>query len=240
MMRGIRVAEVAWPEVLARIEAGATAVLPVGAACKAHGRHLPMGTDQLQAEWLGAALAERAPVLVWPTVSYGHYPAFVDYPGSCSLELDTFRALVEQILRDILRAGVQRVLIINTGISTVAPLQQAKAHAGGAGRIVLCNVYEGARYRALAARTEQQVRGGHADELETSIMLNIAPKRVDMANANRWDTHEISGVFSRTDPSAPGYSPDGVYGDPTLADADKGWKLLHAMLQDILEALNQS
>ena len=37
---GILVADVAWPEVDARLERGVTAVLPVGAACKEYGRHL--------------------------------------------------------------------------------------------------------------------------------------------------------------------------------------------------------
>lgn len=237
-MRGLRVAEAAWPQVLARIEAGATAVLPVGAACKAHGRHLPMGTDQIQAEWLASALAEREPVLVWPTVTYGHYPAFVDYPGSCSLEAATFCALVEQVLRGVRHSGVRRALIINTGISTIAPLQQVLASPEITPHIALCNVYEGTHYRALAAELEQQARGGHADELETSIMLTIAPERVDLTQAARWDRREVSGVFSRTDQESPGYAPDGVYGDPGLASAEKGWRLLHAMLQDLRDALH--
>ena len=128
--RGAFVTELSWPELERRIQAGAIAVLPVGAACKEHGFHLPMNADLLQAEWLAAALAQRAEVLVWPTVAYGYYPAFRDYPGSVSLSVATFRAVVQEILADIRRAGARAVLILNTGISTIEPLQVAVDAAG--------------------------------------------------------------------------------------------------------------
>jgi creatinine amidohydrolase len=40
-----------WDEVRSRIENGAAAILPIGAAAKQHGFHLPMNTDRVQAEW---------------------------------------------------------------------------------------------------------------------------------------------------------------------------------------------
>ena len=43
-----------WDEVARRLENGAAAVLPIGAAAKEHGFHLPMNTDRVQAEWLAA------------------------------------------------------------------------------------------------------------------------------------------------------------------------------------------
>ncbi len=74
-----------WDEVARRIDAGAVAILPIGAGAKQHGLHLPLNTDRIQAEWLAARLAERIDALVWPTLTYGHYPAFVEYAGSISL-----------------------------------------------------------------------------------------------------------------------------------------------------------
>jgi len=56
--KGLLAAEVAWPEVQRRLEAGAPALLPIGAACKEHGCHLPLNTDFLQAEWLARARGE--------------------------------------------------------------------------------------------------------------------------------------------------------------------------------------
>jgi len=68
-----------WDEVARRICNGAAAILPVGAGAKQHGLHMPMNTDLIQAEWVAAGIADRIDAVIWPTVSYGCYPAFVDY-----------------------------------------------------------------------------------------------------------------------------------------------------------------
>ncbi|NIO42324.1 MAG: creatininase family protein, partial [Burkholderiales bacterium] len=76
--KGVWVARISWPEVQTRIDAGAAALLPIGAGSKEHGPHLPLQSDQLQAEWLADQLLQRFPLLAWPVVTYGYYPAFVD------------------------------------------------------------------------------------------------------------------------------------------------------------------
>ena len=81
-----------WDEVARRIGDGAAAILPIGAAAKQHGFHLPLNTDRIQAEWLAGRLAEKIDALIWPTLTYGHYPAFVEYAGSSSLSAATFEA----------------------------------------------------------------------------------------------------------------------------------------------------
>ncbi|MGH8755804.1 MAG: creatininase family protein [Burkholderiales bacterium] len=235
-LRGAWVADLSWPKVEERVQSGATAILPVGAAAKEHGRHLPLNTDQLQAEWLAARLIEKANVLVWPTLTYGHYPAFTDYPGSCSLSTATFENLVEETLQSIFGSGIKSALILNTGISTIAPLERVIARMGRP--IKLANVYQGRRYLKAEENTRQQSYGSHADELETSIMLAIAPGKVNMSQAKPWAKREMQGAaLVRNDKSHPNYSPDGVYGDPTLATKEKGERLLAAMLEDVMDAI---
>jgi creatinine amidohydrolase len=237
LIPGAFAAELAWPDVEKRIQSGAIAVLPVGAAAKEHGRHLPLNTDQLQAEWLAERLIEKANVLVWPTLTYGHYPAFAGYPGSCSLSAATFENLVEETLQSILGSGVKFMLILNTGISTIAPLERVIARMGRP--IKLANAYQGGRYLKAEEKITQQPRGSHADELETSIMLAIAPDKVNMSRAKPWAEREMqAGALVRNDKSHRNYSPDGVYGDPTLATRKKGELLLKAMLEDILELIS--
>ncbi len=234
--RGAWVANLTWPEVEERIQSGAVAILPVGAAAKEHGRHLPLNTDQLQAEWLAERLIEKVNALVWPTLTYGHYPAFTDYPGSCSVSAATFEKLGKETLQSIFGSGIKTALILNTGISTIAPLECVTAHAGLP--IKLANVYQGRRYLKTEEKIRQQPHGSHADELETSIMLVIAPDKVNISQAKPWARREMQGAaFVRNDTSHPGYSPDGVYGDPTLATKEKGELLLKAMLEDIFELL---
>ena len=232
---GAWVAGLAWPDVESRIASGAAAILPVGAACKEHGPHLPLNTDQVQAEWLVEQIVARRNVLAWPTVTYGYYPAFVDYPGSCSLSKKTFASAAGDILQGILGTGARRVLVVNTGISTIAPLQQVISLLEDNDRVTLVNVYAGPRFRQAQADIEEQAVGRHADEIETSIMLVIAPHVVDRARATRWLDYAGSGPLSRADPAARNYSPSGVIGDATLASREKGARLVQAILDDLDE-----
>ena len=236
--RGIQVADATWPEIERQLSQGARAVLPIGAAAKAHGRHLPLSTDYIQAEWLGKRLAERAPVVVWPALGYGHYPAFTDFPGSCSFSEPTFTRVVHEILIDIFHAGASKLLIINTGISTIAPLERVRRDASDPKRIGVAHIYRGPNFLNVAEQIAEQAHGGHADELETSIMLAIAPERVTLNQAERWDRHAPqSGALNRSDPKQPNYTPSGAWGDPTRATRAKGEALLAAILNDLKAAL---
>src|SRR3954467_1083192 len=106
-----------WDEVARRIHDGAPAILPIGAAAKQHGFHLPMNTDRVQAEWLAARLADRIDALIWPTGTYGYYPAFAEYAGSSGLSAPVFEAMIHEIVADIIGFG-RAVLVLDTGIST--------------------------------------------------------------------------------------------------------------------------
>jgi creatinine amidohydrolase len=239
--RGLLVAEVSWDAIAPALAGGAVAVLPVGAAAKEHGRHLPMNADWRLAEWLAQRLAERQPVAVWPTLGYGYYPAFTQYPGSVSLGAATFRALVEEIAKSIFESGAMSLVIVNTGVSTVAPLETLRAAADEPGRIALAHVWQGAGLRAAVDVVREEVRGGHAGELETSVLLAIAPEQVDMSRARPWlpPSLELPGEFTHCDPAHPQYSPDGIYGDPTRATRAKGELLLAAMLADVEKTIGR-
>lgn len=239
-----RVAELAWDEVERRLEAGALAVLPVGAGAKEHGLHLPMGTDALQAEWIAGRLAERSAaggtdLLVWPTLTYGYYPAFTAYAGSVSLSRATFVAVVREIVAGLLGFGARAVLVLDTGISTLPAVEEAITGLAGAHHL---KVHAGPRYREAAARLREQPYGSHADELETSRMLVLFPDWVDMSRAEASPMNPDGpkpGPLTPTDPASPNYSPSGSFGDPRLATREKGEVLLEAMLGDLVEEVGR-
>jgi creatinine amidohydrolase len=225
-----------WDEVARRIHDGAVAILPIGAAAKQHGLHLPLDTDRIQAEWLAARLAGRFDALIWPTVTYGHYPAFTKYAGSSSLSESTFEALVREIATGILGSGCRTVFVLNTGVSTLAPVDRALARLD-ARRVKHLWIYGGPRYRRVARELAEQSHGSHADELETSLMLAIAPELVDMARAEASPAvaRETPGALTPWDESSSNYSRSGSYGNPTLATSAKGEDLIAAMLGDLVE-----
>src|SRR3954471_4306717 len=171
-----------WDEVARHIAGGAAAILPIGAAAKQHGFHLPLNTDRIQAEFLASQLAERIDALIWPTLNYGYYPAFVAYAGSSSLSSPTFEAVVHEIATEIIAGGCKKLFVLNTGISTLAPVERALARLD-AGRVMHLRIHDGPRYRDAAGQLAGQSHGSHADELETSLMLVLAPHLVEMARA---------------------------------------------------------
>ncbi|HLX17712.1 MAG TPA: creatininase family protein [Bradyrhizobium sp.] len=228
--------QMSWDEVARRIENGAAAILPIGAGAKEHGLHLPLNTDRIQAEWLAAQIADRVDALIWPTLAYGYYPAFVQYAGSASLSAGVFEAMIEEIATAIMGFGCRALFVLDTGISTRAPVDRALARLG-ADNVLHLPVHEGPRYRRAVAELAEQGHGSHADELETSLMLALAPGLVDMSRAEASPAVErpASGPLTPSDPSSPNYSRSGSYGDPTLATTAKGEALLLAMVGDLTE-----
>ncbi len=89
------------------------------------------------------------------------------------------------------------------------------------------------------AKVRQQVRGTHADEIETSMMLYMRPDRVDMSRAVKDDSEQGTGGLTRVRGNAKTYSPSGVWGDATLATREKGREVVEAMVAGILRELDQ-
>lgn len=84
-------------------------------------------------------------------------------------------------------------------------------------------------------QVKEQERGTHADEIETSMMLYIAPDRVDMSLAVREDNPYRPGGLTRSRDRHGTYSESGVWGDATLATAEKGRIIVEATVEGILQ-----
>src|SRR5215510_2942370 len=124
VMKGVWLEDLTWPEAKARFGADAVVVVPIGAAAKAHGPHLPLKTDALTARALAQRLIDRLPVVAAPVVGFGFYPAFTSFAGSQHLSAATFKALLGELLGNLRRDGVRRIALINTGVSTEQPIDE--------------------------------------------------------------------------------------------------------------------
>lgn len=206
-------ARMTWPEAAEALRHDTVVVLPLGAAAKEHGPHLPLETDRLLAEALAAELGVDD-VVVAPTLTEHHYPAFSEFPGSATLRAETAANLVVDVVRSHARHGPRRFYVLNTGLSTIGPLQRAARVLERDGLKLMWLDWEAA-LAPVAKRLANQAAGTHADEVETSLMLHWAPDRVAMAAAVR-DVAAGPGGFSRA------RNPSGVFGDATRATAEKG------------------
>jgi len=242
--RGIRLEDHAWPDVEGHLRADSVVVLPLGAAAKEHGPHLKLRNDLTIAEYLAKRVADAASVVIAPPLTYHFYPAFLDYPGSTSLALNTARDLTADIVRSIARHGPKRFYVLNTGISTDRPLQLAATALADEG-ILLRYTDFGAAIDAIAKPYREQARGSHADEIETSLMLFIAPGDVDMSKAAKDDGPPVTPFrLTRRRDGEGTYSPTGIWGDATRATAAKGSViaegLVKTLLDDIARLRNES
>lgn len=245
-MPSLYLEELTWPEAEAAFQRIPTVLLPIGAILKEHGPHLPLKTDYLLALDLARRVAEQTEVIVCPPLSFGYYPAFVNFPGSVCLSADTFREMVEQVIESLARNGGQRFLILNTGVSTTGPLTVAANNLASRGiPVALANILDLGR---SADHVIDNKIGSHANERETSLLLAIDPTLVRMDKAAP-DIQPWMSVGPRPvrdagpllrEPSGVGnYCPSGVIGDPTRATAEKGEALLAAMAADVVAFLQQ-
>jgi creatinine amidohydrolase len=230
-----------WLEAKEVLTEDAVVVVPVGAASKEHGPHLQLNNDLLIADYFRDRVLEKADVVMAPTVGFHYYPAFVEYPGSITLRLETARDVIVDICTSLAAFGPKRFYVLNTGVSTVKALKPAAEVLAEAG--LLMTYTDLLHTRDLVDEISEQDGGTHADEIETSMMLVIAPETVKMDAAVRdYDDSGRPGLSPRPD-AGKTYSPSGVWGDATLAKREKGEKIVEArvkqMLSDI-EALRRS
>jgi len=228
---GVLLENLTWVEAEKALRPETVVVIPIGAESKEHGPHLPLKTDFLEAEYLKNRILERSDVVVAPTVNYHYYPAFGEYPGSTTLRLETARDLMVDICRSLARYGPKRFYALNTGVSTVRALAPAVEILSKEGILLRFTDLDVAT-QPTEDQIKQEAGGTHADEIETSMMLYIAPEVVDMKRAVR-DYHPASGGLTRNPNGRGAYSASGIYGDATLATREKGEKIVRTMVDNI-------
>jgi creatinine amidohydrolase len=241
-----------WPEAEKALETTTVIIVPVGARTKEHGYHLQLNNDYLTAEYMTKAILDRCDnVLAVPTVQYGYYPAFVNFPGSINISRAVFRDMIVDICASMHRHKPSlRFYIQNGGISTNYSLEPARKILAEKGIIMeftdlfvagtslsdwvyfcYCGVLSG---KEETAKHETQECGTHADEIETSMMLVMAPDTVKLERAEKACHPNTPGPFVRTEAEAASglgmYSPSGVWGDPTLASIEKGIPIVAAVV----------
>lgn len=227
-----------WDEAKSCINSASVVVIPLGAQSKEHGLHLPLNTDWLMAEELKRLIESRVSVVFAPTINYAYYPAMVEYPGTVSLGYETMIAMTSDICRSFNKFGVRKFYILNTGISTLKPLQSA-SEALLHDNVLLRFTDLNKILKSLKVKIEEQQGGGHADEIETSIMLALKPEIVKMQKAQKDFTGTAEGPLSPNKDGSGVYSPTGAWGDPTLASKEKGRQLVDALVTGIISEIEE-
>ncbi len=107
----MRIADMDWRMVEDWVRQDDRVVLPLGSVEQHAG--LSLATDAILAERVALEAAEPGGVPVYPALPFGLTPLFTAFPGTITLRLETFAAVLRDVLDSLKRGGFRRVLIVN-------------------------------------------------------------------------------------------------------------------------------
>jgi creatinine amidohydrolase len=211
-------------------------IVPIG-ALEAHGPHLPLGADQIQAEETALALAGRVDGLVAPTIPYGSAPGARRFPGTVSLSIAQLESHVAGVLSELARSGVRRLLVLSGHAERghMAALREAadttvREYPGV--RIVVLSDYD---FVYELRGKESPPNDGHAGLLETSRVLALAPHAVGPERPVGDYRHS---PFVPGAPTAADW-PESVIGDTRSASKELGERVQAYVLDRLTETVGK-
>ncbi len=107
----MRIADMDWRMVEDWLRGDDRGVLPLGSV-EQHAS-LSLGVDMILAERVAVEAAAPLGVPVYPALPFGLAPYFQSFPGSMTLRVDTYAAVIRELLDSMKRSGFRRILIVN-------------------------------------------------------------------------------------------------------------------------------
>ena len=241
------------------LAAQTVAVLPV-AATEQHGPHLPLSVDAALLQGvIGAALPllpQDLPLLLLPPQNIGLSTEHRAYAGTLTLSPATLMALWTELGECVARAGIKKLLLLNGHGGQVSVMDiVARELRQRCGLLV----YSASWFSLplpdeVAGRftAEEHRFGIHAGEIETSMMLHLAPQTVRMEHARHF--HSTSqdraarysllgnGKSAKLAWAMQDYHPAGAVGNAAAATPENGRAVVQAaaaQLAVLLQELHQ-
>ena len=226
------------------------AVLPV-AAIEQHGPHLPVSVDTTLVNGVvNASLAHLPadlPVLFLPTQQVGKSNEHIRFPGTLTLSAQTLISVWMELGACVARAGFKKLVLLNSHGGQVSVIDIVARDLRTAHDLI---VYHTSWYSLPLKGAdsgsdvmgqfppEEHRFGVHAGDIETSMMLALAPHLVDMAQAknfystaqDRAATYPIlgNGTSAKLGWQMQDYNAQGAAGNAAAATAAKGHALVNA------------
>jgi creatinine amidohydrolase len=211
------------------------AIIPVG-SLEQHGSHLPVSTDSLIAEYIARLAAEKVGAFVLPVISYGvsfeHKPMF-----NVSLRNSTLSTMICDGCVSLAENRIKRIIILNGHHGNMGALQYIAQELHG-------RLPKDVRVHTIHYWHMMKSEFDHAGEVETSLVLAIAPElvRMDLAVPNSKKLSKSKAAYSSIT-NAPGSFPkitgNGVWGDPRRATAAKGEKWIQEIVAGLAKTMTE-
>ena len=223
----------------------AVAVLPV-AAIEQHGPHLPVSVDTTLVDGVIDAalpnLPDGLPVLFLPTQQVGKSNEHIRFPGTLTLSAQTVIAVWMELGACVARAGIRKLVLFNSHGGQVGVMDIVARDLRAAHDLI---VYSASWYSLPLGDAvtglfppEEHRFGIHAGDMETSMMLALREKYVDMAQAQNFRSSSEAraakypilgnGSSAKLGWQMQDYNPAGAAGNAAAATAAKGRALIDA------------
>lgn len=248
----VLLSEMTTHEIKEKAKPNTVVVVPVG-SMEQHGPHLPLETDSRLVQEVATRAAQmaanRISVLVTPTVWLGLSGQHIDFCGTLTLDPHCFMDVMSAIVQNLERHGFRRIVLLNGHGGNMAALDTiARAFQSEVKTLVVAVAYWRLAEEGRIEAVRQSGPGGmaHAGEFETSCMLFLRPELVHLDRMIRrvpkWNTRyfamdlQISRKVQLTH-KVSDFSDSGVFGDPTIASAEKGEEFLKAVIHGVADFL---
>lgn len=204
-------------DIAAHIDRDPRLIIPVG-TCEQHGPHLPLSGDTIIVERLSRDLSAEFAVMLAPTVEYGvDTETERSFAGNASVRKKTLHRMLNDLLNAWESSGFREFILLTA--------HEADPHLEAMSTVIT----NGARVRVVdifgvnfADLLQGQTEPMHGDEVDTSLLLYIAPELVNMELAQDYMmSREELRRYRRGWLRVPRTSA-GSIGRPTLATAEKG------------------
>jgi creatinine amidohydrolase len=236
------------------------AVLPV-AATEQHGPHLPLSVDTALVDGVVAAalphIAPEVSALFLPTQAVGLSPEHAAFGGTITLKAETLIRLWTDIGESVAATGVRKLVMLNShgGQANVMDIVARDLRAR-LGMLVFSVNWYGLPLRTAQGNdvndlfdAHEHRFGIHAGDIETSMMLALAPQHVEMAQAQNFASASAqraqrfdilgNGKSAKLGWQMQDYNPAGAVGNAAAATAEKGHALLDAAGRALAQLLGE-
>jgi creatinine amidohydrolase len=246
--------ELTWKETESLIEKGAVVLIPT-AAFEQHGYHLPLDTDATLASSVAKEVCklsqeESVPTVMTPPIWTGFSPHHMKFPGSVTLSLNTFNAIIKEVCESLWTHGFRKILLLNGhgGNSSLLKSLVADLRFTSNIRAVTASYWDFAIPHIKEWRLSAPGGIDHACEMETALMLYLDKNRVreQLIKEQNWFPKSkylagdltIGGIVSTSFDLAE-ITAEGVAGDPSLATAKRGEELFKVITRDVTEFVKE-
>lgn len=254
MVDSVYLAELSWPQFAEKVGAGAPVFLPLGTT-EQHGPHLPLNVDVVLPTGVCERVAREVGGLVAPTIPYGYKSmprsgGGEAFPGTLSLDANTFSLVVRDVIRGLGHHGVRRLVVLNGHFENAWPsvegldLGLRELRRDGITdmqvmRLEYWDFVERATLDRLFPNGFPGTELEHASLLETSLMLLLRPELVEMDKVPSDGPAKFPTYDRFPVPRDYGLPPSGVLADARGSSAEKGGWLMANHVELIAKAVRK-